>query len=64
MTIMIMCNNCGEWQKMEKEIGVMFPEVKCSNCGLNRWDWQSTTSDRTFDISRGKSRSRKIKKKK
>lgn len=60
---MIMCNKCGSWQEVERESGIIFPDDRCEKCDSIQWDWQSTTSLRTYDRQKAQNRSRKTKKK-
>lgn len=52
--------NCAEWSLIEGETyGNISLRGKCHNCGSGQLDPQSGTSERTFNIERAKSRTRK-----
>lgn len=59
------CEDCGKWTlfKSDKEHnGHYLLGSKCSYCNSSRFDRQSATSKRTFDLSRAKRKEYLVKK--
>lgn len=57
-----MCFECGLWTPLEppKSGSIMFETpVPCGHCGGWRFDYQSATSDRTFDHIRARAKTSK-----
>lgn len=59
-----LCGECGEWQLMIQNIEEIFTKEHCQKCDGYNWRWTDSISERTFDYTKSKNKSRKIKKNK
>jgi len=56
---MKLCTNCGHWTKVEHSLEV-FPGFTCKSCGKHNYDYQSTISERTFDVIKADKKTKTI----